>query len=115
LLITYTALKKKNTGGVDDISIGNVTLAAILTLASDLKTKRYKPSPVKRVFIPKAGGKMRPLGIASSRDKIVQQGMNLVLSALFEPIFLNSSHGFRKQRSCHSALQEIYLRWRKVK
>lgn len=115
LLITYSSLKKRNAGGADDIPIGNVTLASLISLGNDLRNKSYKPIPVKRVFIPKGNGKMRPLGIASSRDKIIQQGLNVILTELFDPTFLKSSHGFRKGFSCHSSLKDIYLRWRKVK
>jgi retron-type reverse transcriptase len=95
-------------GGIDDIPIGNVTLAALISISQDLKFNRYKPNPTKRIFIPKTNGKMRPLGIASSKDKIVQQALKLVLEPLFEKVFLESSHGFRPNRSCHTALSTMY-------
>jgi retron-type reverse transcriptase len=101
-------MKSKPSGGIDDIPIGNVTLASLISLSKDLKNKSYKPRPTKRIFIPKANGKMRPLGIASSRDKIVQHAMKVVLDPLFERIYLDSSHGFRSKRSCHTALNTMY-------
>jgi len=111
LLIAYSSLKnKKGYGGVDDIPINNVTLAGIIGVAEKLRNKSYKPKPTKRVFIPKADGKMRPLGIASSEDKIVQQGIKLILDEIYETKFLNYSFGFRPKRSCHSALEHIYYK-----
>jgi len=110
LLIAFSSLKKNaGRGGVDDILVTNVTLAGIISLAKRLKSKSYKPKPTKRVFIPKAdGNSMRPLGIASTEDKIVQQAIKIVLDNIFEPKFSNLSHGFRPKRSCHTALQQIY-------
>ena len=111
LFITFSSLKNKKAGGIDDIQIGNVTLAAILSLSLEIKNKTYLPKPSKKIFIPKANGKIRPLGIASSRDKIIQQALQIILAPLFERVFLNSSHGFRNKRSCHSALKQMYLQW----
>jgi len=110
LLMVLTSLKKKNTGGVDDIPVTNVTLAALLGLSRKLRDNKYKPSPSKRIFIPKRDGKVRPLGIANSLDKVVQQGLMFFLSPLFEKIFVDQSHGFRKGKSCHTALHSIFYR-----
>jgi len=115
LLIAYSSLKSKKASGIDDIPIENVTLASLLTLSLELCSKKYAPSYTKRVFIPKGNGKMRPLGISSSRDKIVQKVLLIVLEPLFENVFLDSSHGFRRKRSCHTALKKIYYQWRAVK
>lgn len=116
LLIAYSSLKKNNSyGGVDDIPVAGVTLAGIIGIAEKLKCKSYKPKPTKRVFIPKSNGKMRPLGIASSEDIIVQQAMKLVLNVIYENEFLDCSHGFRQTKSCHTALEYIYYKWRGIK
>lgn len=111
LLIAYSSLiNKKGYGGVDDIPVSGVTLAGILEIAGKLRNKSYKPKPTKRVFIPKLNGKMRPLGIASSQDKIVQQAIKIVLDEIFETKFLECSHGFRPRKSCHTALERIYYK-----
>ena len=116
LLIAYSNLiNKKGYGGVDDIPVSGVTLAGILEIAGKLRNKSYKPKPTKRIFIPKLNGKMRPLGIASSQDKIVQQAIKIVLDEIFETKFLECSHGFRPRKSCHTALERIYYKWRGVK
>jgi group II intron reverse transcriptase/maturase len=80
-------------------------------IANSLRNGKFEFSPARRVMIPKPGkSEKRPLGIAPPRDKIVQKAVQVVLEAIWEPMFLNSSHGFRPNRSCHSALQELYLK-----
>jgi len=115
LLYCYSLLKQNVAPGSDSIPIGNVTLSAILTLSKRINSNNYKPSPIRRVYIPKSNGRMRPLGIASALDKILQKGILIILEAIFEPIFQNVSHGFRPKRSCHSALHAVYYRWPGVK
>ena len=115
LLIAYSSLKSRSASGVDDVLVGNVTLANINSIARRLASHQYSPMPTKRVFIRKSNGKMRPLGISSTQDKIVQQAIILIFNPLFEPTFLDSSHGFRPKRGCHSALKTIYYRWKRPK
>ena len=82
----------------------------ISNLVKQLKNKSYKPLPSLRVFISKGNGKMRPLGIASYEDKIVQLAIKKILEAIYEPKFLENMHGFRPRRSCHDAIKEVYNR-----
>jgi retron-type reverse transcriptase len=110
LLIVYTTFEKNEASGINSVAVENITLASILSLSLELRRFLFFPKPTKKVFIPKTNGKMRPLGISSSKDKIVQKTILLMLEPLFENVFLDFSHGSRINRSCHSALKTIYYK-----
>ena len=90
--------------------------ARIPKLHREIHTGAHRALPSWRVFIPKADGRQRPLGIASVEDKVVQQAVNTVLSAIYEEDFLGFSYGFRQGRGQHDALDALTeaIRWRKV-
>ena len=115
LFIAYSSSKRWFVCDANDVLVANVTLESILSLAKQLTLRQYTPKPIKRVFICKSNGKMCPLGISSINDKIVQQTIYLILGPLFEPMFLDCSHGFRPKRGCHSALKTVYYRWKRPK
>lgn len=95
------------TEGSDGKTIDGMSLSRICDLIDLLRTESYQPRPARRVYIPKKNGKMRPLGIPSFDDKLVQQVVRMMLEAIYEGQFLDCSHGFRPYRSCHTALVKI--------
>nr|YP_009159736.1 hypothetical protein [Pyropia nitida]AKQ53242.1 hypothetical protein [Pyropia nitida] len=115
LLYSYSLIINRKVGyGIDGIPVNNVTISGIINLAEDIRKHSYDPKLSKKLLIPKPNGEMRPLGIASSRDKILQQALYLLLEPFFEPKFESSSHGFRKNKSTHTCLKEMSLRWKNV-
>lgn len=96
--------------GIDGQSIERFAADAeryLSELAEDLKEGRYRAAPVRRVEIPKAGGKTRPLGIPTVKDRIVQAAVKRVIEPIFEQAFLPTSYGFRPGRGCKDALREV--------
>lgn len=110
LIAAYTLNKSKpgnETPGTDNETLDGINIKYFEKLQKELRTGIFSFRPSRRMEIPKANGQMRPLSIASPRDKLVQTAMKMVLEAVFESTFSTHSHGFRPKRSCHSALGEI--------
>ena len=95
------------TAGTDGKTADQMSISRIERLIETLKDETYQPNPSRRVYIPKKNGKQRPLGIPSFEDKLVQEVLRMILEAIYEEYFEYSSHGFRPDKSCHTALTHI--------
>jgi len=100
------------TKGTTDETVDGMTLQKINEIISLLRQEKYRWSPARRTEIPKANGKKRPLGIPTWSDKLVQEVLRMLLEPYYEARFSKHSHGFRPQRSCHTALFEVQRTWR---
>ena len=117
-LTAYQKIQAKQgsmTAGTDGKTVDGMGMKRINALIAKLRDFRYQPSPARRTYIPKANGKKRPLGIPSFDDKLVQEVVRMILESIYEPTFLNTSHGFRPKRSCHTALQYVQKNFTGVK
>ena len=110
--VAYKNLYANNgaaTKGVNEDTADGFSEAKIDSIIKALADETYQPMPVRRTYIQKKNNrkKLRPLGIPTFADKLVQEVLRMILEAVYEPIFLDVSHGFRPKRSCHTALKQL--------
>jgi RNA-directed DNA polymerase len=106
----YDRIRKDAAVGVDGITkeqYGQEQERNVRDLHERMRTMRYRHQPIRRVHIPKDKGKTRPIGISCVEDKMVQGALSEVLEAIYEPIFVDGSYGFRRGRSAHDALRAL--------
>ena len=99
------------TPGATQETVDGMSLGRIDRIIDAMRDERYRFSPVRRVYIPKKSGKLRPLGLPTWSDKLVGEVVRLLLEAYYEPMFSDRSHGFRPGRGCHTALREVANTW----
>ncbi|HLE26242.1 MAG TPA: group II intron reverse transcriptase/maturase [Thermodesulfobacteriota bacterium] len=104
------AKANKGAAGIDQITIDRFSRNAskyLEEIATEITQGRFKPSQIRRTYIPKSNGKKRPLGIPTVKDRIVQGAIKMVLEPIWEREFLDTSHGFRPKRGAYGAIQEV--------
>jgi len=119
-IIAFERLKTNKgamTSGISPNSnVDGMSLEKIQKVIVELKDESYQPKPARRVYIPKANGKKRPLGIPCWRDKLVQEGIKMILTCIYDgnhnPTFSQQSFGFRPNRGCHHTLEYMYHTFR---
>jgi group II intron reverse transcriptase/maturase len=99
------------TPGASEETADDMSEEKIEQIIEAMRHERYRFSPARRTYIPKKNGRLRPLGMPTWSDKLVGEAVRLLLEAIYEPQFSDSSHGFRKFRGCHTALREINNTW----
>ncbi|MDO5537456.1 MAG: reverse transcriptase domain-containing protein, partial [Desulfovibrionaceae bacterium] len=110
LIAAHRGQNPKKAPGVDKMTkqeYGEHLYANVMNLVGRMKTFTYVPLPVRRTYIPKDGGKFRPLGIPAYEDKLVQSVMADILIQVYEPRFLDCSYGFRPGRGCHDVVRKV--------
>lgn len=113
-IAAYEKIKSKPgnmTAGSDGTTLDEFSIRTIRNIIAKMKDESFSFRGARRVMIPKADGKTRPLSVAPPTDKVVQEVMRMILEAVFEPTFSDNSHGFRAGRSCHTALKQIRETW----
>jgi group II intron reverse transcriptase/maturase len=109
------ANKGAATKGIDDDTADGFSEAKVADIIKSLADESYLPKPVRRTYRKKQNGKMRPLGIPTFTDKLVQEVLRMVMEAVYEPVFMDCSHGFRPKRSCHTALKSLKRKFNGVR
>jgi len=99
------------TPGVTGETVDGMSVGKIESIIDAMRHERYRFSPVRRIYIPKKNGKLRPLGLPSWSDKLVGEVVRLLLEAYYEPGFSDRSYGFRPGRGCHTALRDVADTW----
>ncbi len=111
MLEALKAVKQnKGAAGTDKITVGELDKYFQdnwQNIKTEILSKKYKPQPVRRVYIPKPNGKKRPLGIPTVGDRVIQQAIARQVTCIYEPIFSEYSYGFRPNRSCHTAMERV--------
>ena len=120
LVLSYEIIKSKpgnSTPGIDFATLDSIDLKWFSVVSKELKAGKFQFKPARRVYIPKPGKKeeIRSLFISSPRDKVVQQAISLILNSIYEPTFLDSSHGSRPNRGTHTALKSLKNKFQGVK
>jgi retron-type reverse transcriptase len=117
-IIAYERMKSEPgnmTAGTDGETLDGFSLETIREIIRAMRTEQFQFKPARTVFIPKANGKMRKLSMPCVADKIVQEVIRMILEAIYDspytPFFKDTSHGFRPNRSCHTALRVIREQW----
>jgi len=113
-LMAYESLKGNQgalTPATNGETLDGFSMESIKVIIKAIEDHSYKFSPIRKVFIPNKNGKLRPLGIPGPKDKIVQRVMAIILEAIYDnnkdPLFKDTSHGFRRGRSTHTALKYV--------
>jgi group II intron reverse transcriptase/maturase len=99
------------TPGVTEETVDGMSLDKINAIITSLRDGTFRWKPARRTYIPKKSGKMRPLGLPTWTDKVVQEVIRLILDAYYEPQFSEASCGFRPGRGCHTALRKVLHQW----
>ena len=112
LLQSWGQLNKQSAPGIDGVKASQYQQGLfenVSRLGMLLRSKRYRAAKVKRVLIPKGNGKMRPLGLPTLEDKVVQQSTSQILQSIWEPHFIRGSYGYRPNKSAHQAVKSLQL------